>query len=66
MTTIEDIRELLSDMQKYCDVIEDCETSHKAKVEFAKLLVKCTGLLQEHCKNLLIEVENEQPKQNDN
>ena len=62
MTKLEDIRELISEMGKYCDVIEDCGTSHKAKVAFTKLLIQYSHLVQEKSKKLLAEVEHEQPK----
>ena len=60
MTTIEDIRELLSDMQKYCDVIESCEASHNSKMKFAKLLITLTDVLHDKDEKLIGEVENEQ------
>lgn len=62
MTELDDIRELLSDLYKYCNVIEDCKTSHKAKVAFTKLLIQYSHLVQEKSKKLLAEVEHEQPK----
>jgi len=75
MTELDEIRELLSDMGKYCDVIENHETSYKSKVMFTKLLIQDSVLLQKKIR--LIEDKilvwkiiggliNEQPKQNDN
>ena len=73
MTELDEIRELLSDMGKYCDVIENHETSYKSKVMFTKLLIQDSVLLQKKIR--LIEDKilvwkitggliNEQPKQN--
>ena len=71
MPELEDIRELLSDMGKYCDTIENHETSYEIKVMFTKLLIQDSVLLQKKIR--LIEDKilvwkisggliNEQPK----
>lgn len=57
MTELEDIRELLSDMGKYCDLIEHHETSHKSKVLFVKMLIQESHLLRRNIRMLEDRIE---------
>ena len=57
MTELDDIRKILSDLYKYCNVIENCKTSHKSKVAFIKLLIRDSHLLRRKIRILEDRIE---------
>lgn len=51
------VKEYISDMLKYCDVIGDADTTNESKIAFLRLIVTVCEKIEARCERLIKALE---------
>lgn len=54
---METIKEYTSDILKYCDVINDTNTTNESKIAFLRVIVIVCERIENHCEKLIKEIK---------